>query len=195
MHIDRFTVSAPDPDIFPYLDFQHCINKAIDMYRNDLFIYGTPQGLPSLIREMQRHLASYQVFANPDQIFITSGVQQALGVLTRIPFPNGRQRVLIEQPGYPLFMEYLKTYGIETEGIKRSDAGIDLNELERLFKTGQFKFFYTVPRFHNPLGVSYTRPQKKAIAQLAAKYDVYIVEDDYMADLEQDAKRGSDLRL
>ncbi|MEC0131219.1 aminotransferase-like domain-containing protein [Paenibacillus odorifer] len=187
-HWIDFTVSAPDPDIFPYLDFQHCINKAIDMYRNDLFIYGTPQGLPSLIREMQRHLASYQVFANPDQIFITSGVQQALGVLTRIPFPNGRQRVLIEQPGYPLFMEYLKTYGIETEGIKRSDAGVDLNELERLFKTGQFKFFYTVPRFHNPLGVSYTRTQKKAIAQLAAKYDVYIVEDDYMADLEQDAK-------
>ncbi|OMD56251.1 PLP-dependent aminotransferase family protein [Paenibacillus odorifer] len=187
-HWIDFTVSAPDPDIFPYLDFQHCINKAIDMYRNDLFIYGTPQGLPSLIREMQRHLASYQVFANPEQIFITSGVQQALGVLTRIPFPNGRQRVLIEQPGYPLFMEYLKTYGIETEGIKRSDAGVDLNELERLFKTGQFKFFYTVPRFHNPLGVSYTRPQKKAIAQLAAKYDVYIVEDDYMADLEQDAK-------
>jgi DNA-binding transcriptional MocR family regulator len=187
-HWIDFTVSAPDPDIFPYLDFQHCINKAIDMYRNDLFIYGTPQGLPSLIREMQRHLASYQVFANPDQIFITSGVQQALGVLTRIPFPNGRQRVLIEQPGYPLFMEYLKTYGIETEGIKRSDAGVDLNELERLFKTSQFKFFYTVPRFHNPLGVSYTRPQKKAIAQLAAKYDVYIVEDDYMADLEQDAK-------
>ncbi|WP_340011743.1 PLP-dependent aminotransferase family protein [Paenibacillus sp. FSL H7-0690] len=187
-HWIDFTVSAPDPDIFPYLDFQHCINKAIDMYRNDLFIYGTPQGLPSLIREMQRHLASYQVFANPDQIFITSGVQQALGVLTRIPFPNGRQRVLIEQPGYPLFMEYLKTYGIETEGIKRSDAGVDLIELERLFKTGQFKFFYTVPRFHNPLGVSYTRTQKKAIAQLAAKYDVYIVEDDYMADLEQDAK-------
>jgi DNA-binding transcriptional MocR family regulator len=137
---------------------------------------------------MQRHLASYQVFANLPQIFITSGVQQALGLLTRIPFPNGRQRVLIEQPGYPLFIEYLKTYGIEAEGIKRSDDGVDLNELEQQFKFGEFKFFYTVPRLHNPLGVSYTRSQKKAIAQLAAKYDVYIVEDDYMADLEQDAK-------
>lgn len=183
-----FTVSAPDPDIFPYLDFQHCINKAIDMYRKDLFIYGTPQGLPSLIREMQRHLASYQVFTDPRNIFITSGVQQALGLLTRIPFPNGRHRVLVEQPCYPHLMEYLKTYGIEAEGIRRSADGVDLNELERLFKHGQFRWFYTVPRFHNPLGVSYNRTQKKAIARLAAKYDVYIVEDDYMADLEQDTK-------
>lgn len=187
-HWIDFTVSAPDPDIFPYLDFQHCINKAIDMYRNDLFIYGTPQGLPSLIREMQRQLASYQVFADPRQIFITSGVQQALGLLTRIPFPNGRYRVLIEQPGYHLFIEYLQTFGIEAEGIQRSATGVDLEELERLFKYGEFKFFYTMPRFHNPLGVSYTRTQKKAIARLAAKYDVYIVEDDYMADLEQDKK-------
>lgn len=39
----NFASSAPDPDVFPYLDFQHCINKAIDTYKNDLFIYGTPK--------------------------------------------------------------------------------------------------------------------------------------------------------
>ncbi|MDR0270795.1 PLP-dependent aminotransferase family protein [Paenibacillus sp.] len=187
-HWIDFTISAPDPDIFPYLDFQHCINKAIDMYRNDLFIYGTPQGLPSLIREMQRQLASYQVFADMKQIFITSGVQQALSLLAQLPFPNGQSGILIEQPGYHLLMEYLKVYGIEAQGIRRTTAGIDLEELERIFKTGEIKWFYTVPRFQNPLGVSLDRKQKQAIAALAAKYDVYIVEDDYMADLEQDAK-------
>lgn len=40
-----FATSAPDPDIFPYVDFQHCINKAIDTYKHDLFLYGTPKGL------------------------------------------------------------------------------------------------------------------------------------------------------
>ncbi|MCJ8014538.1 PLP-dependent aminotransferase family protein [Paenibacillus sp. KQZ6P-2] len=187
-HWIDFTVTAPDPDIFPYLDFQHCINKAIDMYRNDLFIYGTPQGLPTLIREMQRHFASYQVFADTRQIFITSGVQQALTVLAQIPFPNGGRRVLMEQPGYHLLVDLMKVYGIEAEGIRRTAEGIDLEELERKFKTGEIKWFYTVPRFHNPLGTSLDRSQKKAIALLAEKYDVYIVEDDYMADLEQDAK-------
>ncbi|POD84875.1 putative HTH-type transcriptional regulator YcxD [Bacillus subtilis subsp. subtilis] len=56
-----FATSAPDPDVFPYLDFQHCINKAIDTYKNDLFIYGTPKGLPSLIRVLRKLLANQQV--------------------------------------------------------------------------------------------------------------------------------------
>jgi len=58
-----------------------------------------------------------------------------------------------------------------------------LEELEEKFKNDNIKFFYTMPRYHNPLGTSYTREERKAIAKLADQYDVYIVEDDYMADL------------
>lgn len=183
-----FSSSAPDPSIFPYLDFQHCINKAIDTYQNDLFIYGTPKGLPSLISVVQKQLANYQVFADIETIFVTSGVQQALALLTTIPFPNGKETILIEQPGYHLFIEYLQTHNIPVIGIKRSSEGIDLLRLERLFQTENIKFFYTMPRFHNPLGTSYSKEEKERIAKLAEKYDVFIVEDDYLADLEQDAK-------
>ncbi|MDM5188803.1 PLP-dependent aminotransferase family protein [Bacillus sp. DX4.1] len=184
----NFASSAPDPDVFPYLDFQHCINKAIDTYKNDLFIYGTPKGLPSLISVVQKQLANYQVFANEENIFITSGVQQALAVLTSIPFPNRKETVLIEQPSYHLFIEYLETHNIPVIGIKRTSEGIDLAELEKIFQTEEIKFFYTIPRFHHPLGTSYSKKEKEAIVALAKKYNVFIVEDDYLADLERDAK-------
>lgn len=45
-----------------------------------------------------------------------------------------------------------------------------------------------MPRFHNPLGTSYSQREKEAIVKLAEKYDVFIVEDDYLADLEEDPK-------
>ena len=183
-----FATSAPDPDVFPYLDFQHCINKAIDTYKNDLFIYGTPKGLPSLIRVVQRQLTNYQVFTNDENIFITSGVQQALSLLTSIPFPNNKKTILIEQPSYHLYIEYLETNSIPVIGIERTAEGIDLNKLERIFRTEDIKFFYTMPRFHNPLGTSYSKKEKEAIVRLAKKYDVFIVEDDYLADLERDTK-------
>lgn len=183
-----FASSAPDPEVFPYLDFQHCINEAIDIYKNDLFIYGTPKGLASLINVAQKQLANYQVFTSKDNIFITSGVQQALAILSTIPFPNKKETILIEQPSYHLFIDYLKTHKIPVIGIKRTSEGIDLGELERLFKTEDIKFFYTMPRFHNPLGTSYSQKEKKAIVKLAQKYDVFIVEDDYLADLEQNSK-------
>ncbi|GGH10396.1 aminotransferase-like domain-containing protein [Paenibacillus segetis] len=183
-----FSSAAPDPELFPYLDFQHCLNKAIDMYRSHLFTYGTPQGLPSLLNVLCKHLANHQVFTSPEHIMITSGVQQALAILTTMPFPSGKQTVLLEQPSYHLMIQLMECYNIPVKGITRSESGIDLNELEQLFRTGDIKMFYTIPRFHNPLGTSYSEKTKKAIGELAKRYDVYIVEDDYLSDMETDTK-------
>ncbi|MGE6226601.1 hypothetical protein [Paenibacillus chitinolyticus] len=60
--------------------------------------------------------------------------------------------------------------------------------LERHFQSNQIKFFYTIPRFHNSLGTSYTGEDKQRLAELAKANDVYIVEDDYLADLDTDSK-------
>ncbi|MBM7566119.1 PLP-dependent aminotransferase family protein [Paenibacillus sacheonensis] len=184
----NFSAASPDPGLFPYLDFQHCLNKAIDMYRNDLFAYGTPQGLPSLLQVLSKHLAGSQVFAKPEQMVITSGVQQSLSILAGMPFPNGKRAVLLEQPTYHNMIQLLETLGIPALGIERTDAGIDLDRLEHLFRTGDVKLFYTIPRFHNPLGTSYSEDAKKTIAELAARYDVYVAEDDYLLDLVTDSK-------
>lgn len=183
-----FSSSSPDPAVFPYLDFQHCINQAIDIYKNDLFIYGTPRGLPSLIDVIQKQLTNYQVFAKKESIFITSGIQQALSILAVIPFPNNRETILIEQPGYHLFIECLQALKLPVLGIKRTSKGIDLVELERMFREENIKFFYTMPRYHNPLGTSYSQEEKKKILELARKYHIFIVEDDYLADFEQNSK-------
>ncbi|WP_168120863.1 PLP-dependent aminotransferase family protein [Paenibacillus sp. HB172176] len=183
-----FVASAPDPALFPYLDFQHCINKAIDTYKNDLFAYGSTEGLPSLLSVLTKQLASSQVFTTERNIAVTSGVQQALAILAATEFPDGKSVVLVEQPTYHLFIAHLLELGIPVRGIRRTADGIDLDELERQFRLGDIKFFYTIPRFHAPLGSSYTTAQKKRIVELARKYEVYIAEDDYMADLETDSK-------
>ena len=51
-------------------------------------------------------------------------------------------------------------------------------------KQEKIKFFYTIPRFHYPLGHSYSEQDKRAILDLTSKYGVYIVEDDYLGDLD-----------
>lgn len=178
-----FATVLPDLDAFPYMDFQHCLNKAIDIYKYDLFTYGDPIGLASLRHTLSSHLAGDQVFAKVEQIVVTSGAQKAMEILARMPFPNGKAAVLVEQPSYDIYLRFLETEGIPVFGIARTAEGIDLSELERRFASGLFKFFYTMPRYHNPLGTSYNAETRGAIARLAEKYDVYVVEDDYMADL------------
>ncbi|MFP4977937.1 PLP-dependent aminotransferase family protein [Paenibacillus sp. CN-4] len=179
----NFASVFPDLDVFPYLDFQHCLNKAIDIYKYDLFTYGDPQGLESFRHTLVSHLAGDQVFAKAERIIVTSGAQQALHALAKMPFPSGNTAILVEQPTYDLYQRFLEAEGIPVSGIARTAEGIDISELEQRFRSGKIKFFYTMSRYHNPLGTSYSVEERKTIARLAAKYDVYILEDDYMADL------------
>ncbi|MGG1664024.1 PLP-dependent aminotransferase family protein [Brevibacillus sp. NRS-1366] len=183
-----FSAASPDPQVMPYKDFQHCLNRAIELYEDQLFAYSDPQGFFSLRRELEKHLAHSQVFAEPSNICVVSGGQQALHLLASMPFPNGKTAVLVEQPTFHGMLRSLELLGITTLGIERTMDGIDLDELERHFRNNQIKFFYTVPRFHNPLGACYTEAQKKEIARLAKRYDVFILEDDYLADMEISGK-------
>ncbi|PFH88713.1 PLP-dependent aminotransferase family protein [Bacillus sp. AFS088145] len=183
-----FATSAPNWHSFPYQDFQHCLNKAIDTFQSDLFRYGTQKGLPSLINEVEKILQSYQVFAQKKQIFITSGVQQALFLLSTMPFLNNRKKILVEQPSYHIYMDLVKLHQLPIVGIKRTIDGINLQQLEEIFSEGDIKFFYTMPRFQNPLGTSLSKKEKLETLKLAHKYDVYIVEDDYLADFEYTKK-------
>jgi DNA-binding transcriptional MocR family regulator len=183
-----FTEVLPDPKLLPYKEFNHCINKAVELYKSSLFTYGDIQGLESLRKVLVNHFSDQQVFAKEEKIFITNGSQQGLSILTEMSFSNGRNNVLVEQPTYSLVQRLVEINGDKLIGITRTSKGIDFNELEEIFKHGDIKFFYTIPRLHNPLGTSYTEKEKKKIIELAERYDVYIVEDDYLGDIDTDKK-------
>ncbi|MFC7686608.1 PLP-dependent aminotransferase family protein [Ureibacillus sp. GCM10028918] len=183
-----FLSAGPDKRIMPYEDFQHCINQAIDHYKEQLFTYSDQQGLFSLRKELAKYLQLLQVFTKPDRLVITSGSQQALHILSAMPFPNGKKNVLIEQPTYFGMIDSLHLNQITTLGIELTMEGIDFERLENLFRSNDIKFFYIITRCHNPLGHHYTSEEKEKIVALAEKYDVYIVEDDYLAELDTDSK-------
>jgi DNA-binding transcriptional MocR family regulator len=168
-------------------DLKHCLDRAVDIYKNNS-LSTSMYGVPSLREILVKYLSNFQVFTTSNNIFVNLGIQQALSILTQMPFPNGKDTILIEQPTYSHFINFLKFCGAKVLGIERDNKGIDLNKLEYLFKNEKIKFFYTVPRNHSPLGTDYNKLQRKAIAALAVKYDVYIVEDDYFADISLDSK-------
>ncbi|MTI68406.1 MAG: PLP-dependent aminotransferase family protein [Firmicutes bacterium] len=186
-NIMDFSKAAPSSDLLPYIQFQNCINQAIDIYKEKLFTYTNPKGLSSLRKILVKHLYNHQIFTKPNNIFITSGTQQAIDILSRISFPNDNDTILVEQPTYSIMIKNLNQNNVKSMGIKRFND-LDLNQLEDIFKRDNIKFFYTIPRFSNPTGTSIGNEKKKQIVKLAEKYDVYIVEDDYLADLRINKK-------
>ncbi|MDF2869150.1 MAG: transcriptional regulator with domain and aminotransferase domain [Anaerocolumna sp.] len=187
---DLSTVRPPD-SINPYKDFYHCMEKSITIYKNKLLEYAPAQGMEELRAVLAKHLMNFHIFTKPQDIFITNGAQQALYILASINFPCRGKKVLVEQPTYSVMLQAMYCNNVPIVGIKRTDEGLDLAELEEHFRTGDIKFFYTMPRFMNPTGFSYKREEKLKILKLASRYGVYLVEDDYLADLETDEKEDS----
>ncbi|OFN57801.1 GntR family transcriptional regulator [Streptococcus sp. HMSC034B05] len=168
-----------------YEDFRICLNETLIGRENYLFNYYSQQeGLEDLRQSVQQLLLDSVVYTSADKLVLTSGTQQALYILSQIVFPNEKHEILVEQPTYHRINDLLTAQKLPYQTIERTPEGIDLEELEWIFRTGHIKFFYTIPRFHYPLEHSYNRKEKEEIIRLAQLYDVYIVEDDYLADFD-----------
>ena len=173
--------SEEDYSQLPIEDLRICFNQSLASAQ-DLKLTKKEQasGMNELIQALMPILEEYGVYAAKEQLVITTGTQQALYILLQLI--QGK-KVLLEQPTYARMNELVKHLNIPYETIERKmDGEIDLNRLEELFASGEFSLFYTISRFHNPLGGSYSEATKKKIVELASKYSVYIIEDDYMAD-------------
>ena len=182
-------IEVTDEHASTYDDFRLCVNETLIGRENYLFnYYDNQEGLEELRQSVHQLLFDQALYCKPDQLVLTSGTQQALFILSQINFPSEGEEILVEQPTYHRMNRLLVAQGLAFQTIERRIDGIDLDELEEQFKSGKIKFFYTIPRFHYPLGHSYSDQEKRAILDLANQYGVYIVEDDYLGDL--DPKKG-----
>ena len=182
-------IEVTDEHASAYDDFRLCVNETLIGRENYLFnYYDNQEGLEELRQSVHQLLFNQALYCKPDQLVLTSGTQQALFILSQINFPSKGEEILVEQPTYHRMNRLLIAQGLAYRTIERRINGIDLDELEEQFKSGKIKFFYTIPRFHYPLGHFYSDQEKRAILDLANQYGVYVVEDDYLGDL--DPKKG-----
>ena len=180
---DKVLFNLNDYNQLAYEDFRLCLDESLAGHQDYLFNYYHEQaGLKDLVEALENRLASDDIYVNSNQIVITSGSQQALYILSQMDFGNGAHKILLEQPTYHRMNQLVNRQNLSYETINRGFDGLDFDLLEEYFKSGQFKFFYTISRYSNPLGLSYTASEKEKLAQLAKQYNVYIVEDDYMGD-------------
>lgn len=182
---EQLSLPISEIDNLAYEDFRICLNETLIGRENYLFnYYHRQEGLKELLQSVHRLLTSSHIYSKPEQLVVTTGTQQALYILSQMAFPEGNTQILLEQPTYHRMNALVREQKLPYQTVDRTWEGLDFEKLEALFKTGQIKFFYTISRLHNPLGISYNEQDKKRLVDLAQRYQVYIVEDDYMADFD-----------
>lgn len=182
-----FATMAPDEQMIPHTQFLHAMNTAVDIYKRKMLGYNTPAGLVTLRNLLKTNFENQGVYSDLEQIVITNGAQQAIFLSIDMLLQNGG-RLLAESPTYDLFLKYVKLKNIDTVFIERKETGYDFKQLERIFKHQNIAAFYIIPRHHNPTGYSLSEKDKLRLVELAYKYNVILIEDDYLADIASSAK-------
>jgi 2-aminoadipate transaminase len=87
--------------------------------------------------------------------------------------------VLVEAPTYDRPLKLLRWQGVEVVSIPMDDEGLDPDALEaELRSPGDISFLYTIPTFQNPSGRTLGEGRRRRIAELAASFDLDVLEDD-----------------
>ncbi len=94
--------------------------------------------------------------------------------------------VVLQEPIYPPFFSAVKNHGriLADNHLLRTDEGwrMDFSDLEDKFRAGAKVFLLCSP--HNPVGRVWTREELGKIADLAARYDVWVISDEIHGDME-----------
>jgi len=163
------------------LDKYH--HKVVRTGLGALFRYGDRFGYQPLREHLVRKLADLGIGAEPRQIVLTHGANDALDMVVRYFVPPGAT-VLVDEPGYyPLFGK-LKLADARIIGVPRLADGPDLEALEALLPAHKPRLFFTQSVAHNPTGSDLAAGKAYRVLQLAQKHDLLIVENDPLADFK-----------
>jgi 2-aminoadipate transaminase len=117
------------------------------------------------------------VDCTPEQVFITNGNQQGLSILSRLFVEPGALAVT-EAFTFTGVGQVTAGRGAQVIGVPVDhETGVDLTALESAFAR-QPRMAVLIPTYQNPLGVTIPDAHRRAIARLAARYHVPVVEDD-----------------
>lgn len=178
----------PEKRLIPYREFSHAMNKAINLFKYDLFDYELGEGGFDLRKTLVQIFKKDGVYTRLEDVIITNGAQQGIHLIFQHLFSDRGKILLVETPTYGMALRMAEHMGIKMFTIERKIDGFDFKALEWIFSHANISAFYVIPRHHNPTGYTLTEKDKKKLCKLAAQYKVQLIEDDYLADLG--AKKG-----
>jgi GntR family transcriptional regulator / MocR family aminotransferase len=170
-----FRVNFPALDLFPIDLWTKVTTRQWRRASTSMLAGGEPFGyLPLRISLCNYLRTARSVVCDPEQILITSGIQESLDLSTRI-LVNSGDRVLMEDPGFQV-----ATAGFEAAGARVIPLSIDQEGAVPPAKRGlRARIMYVTPGHQFPTGATMSYERRVQILRYARKEETCIFEDDY----------------
>lgn len=179
-----FAAGNPAPEAFPK---EAIAEISADLLKNDPVLalqYSITEGYTPLRDYLKNWMSEKNCFHPEfDDLIITSGGQQANELSCKVLLNEG-DTLLCESPSFIGSLNAFRSYNVNLKGIDMEEDGINIEKLENALKTEpNVKILYLIPNFQNPTGRTMSLAKRKAVYELACKYDFIILEDDPYGEL------------
>ena len=170
-----FVYGQVDHEVFPIAEWRDCVRQAmgkrwIDAWTEDRFA----EDDPLLVSEIARRILPLRgIAAQPDQIIVTLGAQNALYLIAALLV--GRHTVAgIEDPGYPDMRNIL---ALRTQNVRHLPVGP--NGLDWQDRLDDINVLFTTPSHQFPTTVTMPMERRQELLSEACARDIVLIEDDY----------------
>ncbi len=181
--IISFGGGNPAKESFPIELVEQIAHEVLEKNGANILQYGTTEGYMPLRESYLTHIARPKgVTAGEESVLTLTGSMQGVDLVAKV-FIDPGDVVLVESPTFLGSLQAFHTYQANCVPVNMDDEGVDLNDLEEKIRAHRPKLFYVIPTFQNPTGKTLGIERRRAIAELAAKYDIIVVEDDPYCDL------------
>ncbi len=178
----------PAPELLPMRELQRITAGWQGEPPIRAFNYGDEQGDPQLLDFLLSWLNDQEGLGiERDNLMIVPGSTGGVAMLTRLLTKPG-DCALVDAPSYRDALHIFRDQGLDVRALPIDAEGVRLDALEsalRNLKSAgiQPRFYYVVPNFQNPSGITVSESRRRAIVSLSREYGFPIVEDDVYSDL------------
>jgi GntR family transcriptional regulator/MocR family aminotransferase len=175
-----FRCYEPAIDLFPTGLWARVASRVLRRAPRSLYGHGNAAGYQPLRRAIAEYVGTSRgVRCSPEQVIVTSGVQQALDLIGRFLLASGDQ-VWMEDPGYSLALQTFRATSARIVPVPVDGDGIVVKAGRKLAPNA--KLAYVTPANQFPLGVTMSADRRLELLRWAANANAWIVEDDYDAE-------------
>lgn len=177
----RVSDGAPDPRIMPRTELARAFRRALSApsFLSD-GSYGDPRGAMALRAALADYLTRERgLTASPGNTLVTRGSQMGLYLAAAAVIEPG-QAIAVEEPGYPLAWSAFRAAGARVIGVSVDSRGIEVARLAELAeREPALKAVHVTPHHQYPTTVTLGAGRRLKLLDIAQRYGLTIIEDDY----------------
>ena len=182
-NIISFGGGNPAKECFPKEEIRTITDELLRDKSDILLQYGATEGyLPLRRAYLDSILPDSGLHGELDNVLSLTGSMQGLDLICKTVINPG-DVVLVEEPS---FLGALQTFHVaqaKLVTVPLHPDGIHIDELEAVVREHKPVMFYTIPTFQNPTSWVSGVEVRRRIAELAAEFDMLVIEDDPYAAL------------